>query len=144
MGGAAVNEWPPQAESSLWTKHWKPLLLICMDYLHLNRYRADTFKLSWHNGNKKNGRVNEWGTVPERKRERETDMRSESVDKLVVAELCLRRATAPSSCHSYKIRNVVIKKWLIIGKNIQRLTDTTSDPIFMSVLRILSVLLSEF
>lgn len=54
-----------------------------------------------------------------REGERETDTRSESVDKLVLAELCLRRATAPSSCHSCKIRNVAIKNWLIRGKYTQ-------------------------
>lgn len=50
------------------------------------------------------------------------------MDKLVLAELCLRRATAPSSCHSCKIRNVVIKNWLIIGKNLLRLADAPSEP----------------
>lgn len=70
----------------------------------------------------------------EGERERETDTRSESVYKLVLAELCLRRATAPSSCHSCKIRNVVIKNWLIRGKNIPRLADAPADPIFVNVL----------
>ena len=69
-----------------------------------------------------------------RERERETDTRSESVHKLVLAELCLRRATAPSSCNSCKIRNVVIKNWLIIGKNLLRLPDAPSDPISMNTL----------
>jgi hypothetical protein len=60
--------------------------------------------------------------------------RSESVDKLFLAESCLRRATAPSSCHSCKIRNVVIKNWLIIGKNTPRLADAAPDPIFVNIL----------
>lgn len=114
-GGAAVNEWPPQAESSLGTAHRKLLLLICVDYLSLNRYGEDTLKLSWHN-EQEDGRVNEWGAAWERERERETGTRSESVDKLALAERCLRRATAPSSCHSCKIRNIAIKNWLIRGK----------------------------
>lgn len=56
------------------------------------------------------------------------------MDKLVLAELCLRRATAPSSCHSCKISSVVIKNWLIIGKNIPRLADALAEPIFVNLL----------
>lgn len=142
MGGAAVSEWPPQAESSLWTKHWKPLLLICMDYLHLNRYRADTFKLSWHNGKK----MEEWMNEGQRKRGREKEKQTRDRRAWIscfFAERCLRRATAPSSCHSCKIRNVVIKNWLITGKNILRLADAPSDLIFINNLW-LSVLSSGF
>lgn len=52
----------------------------------------------------------------EREGEREkkkTRNREAWLAMLVQAELCLRRATAPSSCHSCKIRNAVIKHWVI-------------------------------
>lgn len=69
-----------------------------------------------------------------REGERETDTRSESVHELAPAELRLRRATAPSSCHSCKIKKAVIKNWLIIGKNLLRSADAPPDPIFMNIL----------
>lgn len=52
--------------------------------------------------------MSEWRREERRRARKERGDRGAWLDTLVRAELCLRRATAPSSCHSCKMRKAVI------------------------------------